>query len=74
MVIKGVIATNATMPKPSRNGFPPIDCDTPKEKASKNELDKGPEATPPESNAIAVNKGGEKNERISAIAYPGRRR
>ena len=31
----------------------------------------GPDATPPESNAIAVNIFGTKNERISAAAYPG---
>lgn len=71
MVMRGVIATRATIPNPSRNGFPPIACDIPSEKASKNELDNGPDATPPESNAIAVNKGGEKNERDSAIMYPG---
>ena len=31
----------------------------------------GPDATPPESKAIAVKVCGTKNERISAVAYPG---
>ena len=31
----------------------------------------GPDATPPESNAIAVNIFGTKNESTSAAAYPG---
>ena len=31
----------------------------------------GPDATPPESNAIAVNIFGTKNDKISATAYPG---
>ena len=31
----------------------------------------GPDATPPESNAIAVKIFGTKNDKISAMAYPG---
>jgi hypothetical protein len=68
MVISGVIAIKATIPNASENGSPPAAADAPKVNARRNELDIGPLATPPESNAIAVNNGGDRNINSMAIA------
>jgi hypothetical protein len=74
MVINGVMAIRATIPKASESGFPPSATEAPKVKAKRKELDMGPLATPPESNAIAVKRGGQKNIMINAIRYPGMRK
>ena len=65
-MIKGIIATKAITPKESVPLFEaPIVNDKIKVEV------KGPEATPPESKAIPVNKSGLKIISISAKEYPG---
>ena len=53
--------------------FPPSASHAPIENGSKNVAVIGPDATPPESNAIAVNIFGTKNVNPRATAYPGSR-
>ena len=68
MAIRGVIATIATSPKASAMGFPPSASTAPRAKGSRNVAVIGPEATPPESKAMAVNTRGTKNDMPSASA------
>ncbi len=68
MVISGVMATMAIMPNASVMIFPPRVWQAPMASGSKKVAVMGPEATPPESNAIAVNIFGTKNVSISATA------
>ena len=65
IVISGVIATIATMPKASVAMSPPTAEHTPMARGSRNVAVMGPLATPPESNAIAVNMGGTKKDSTS---------
>ena len=53
-MLKGIIATIATTPKASLSGLPPITLLAPIMNCSIKVAVMGPEATPPESNAIAV--------------------
>ena len=71
MVIKGVMATIATIPKASAIIFPPTALQAPMAKESKKVAVMGPEATPPESKAMAVKILGTKRVKIRAIKYPG---
>ena len=71
MEMSGIIATIATSPNASRSTLPPSAVLAPMTNWSMNVAVIGPEATPPESKAIAVYISGTKKERISAIAYPG---
>ena len=66
MDIKGVIATIAIMPNASVNIFPPMASQAPIAIGNKNVAVIGPDATPPESKAIAVNISGTKNDNIIA--------
>ena len=52
--ISGIIATRATVPNASETTFPPTEKLAPIIKRSMKVAVIGPEATPPESNAIAV--------------------
>ena len=61
----------ATMPKASVIMFPPNASQAPIASGNRKVAVIGPEATPPESNAIAVNNFGTKNVSIKAIKYPG---
>ena len=70
-VIRGIMATSATVPKASVRILPPTALQTPMAKGSMKVADIGPDATPPESKAIAVNMGGTKNDSPKAIRYPG---
>ena len=70
-MISGIIATSATVPNASVNMFPPTALHTPIAKGSINVADIGPDATPPESKAIAVKIEGTKNDITRAIKYPG---
>ena len=54
MVISGVIATIATIPKASDKIFPPSATQVPIANGKINVDVSGPDATPPESNAIDV--------------------
>ena len=54
MVINGVIATIATIPKASDKIFPPSATQVPIANGKINVDVSGPDATPPESNAIDV--------------------
>ena len=67
-MISGVIATIATTPNASVTIFPPTLTQAPMANGRRKVAVIGPEATPPESNAIAVNIFGTKNERIRATA------
>ena len=67
MVIRGVIATIATTPNASAIIFPPTDRQAPMAKGRRKVAVIGPDATPPESKAMAVNILGTKKERTSAI-------
>ena len=67
MVSSGVMATMATMPNASVRTFPPSASHAPIEKGSRKVVVIGPEATPPESNAMPVNIFGTKNVSVSAI-------
>ena len=53
-VISGVMATSATTPKASISTLPPTAVHAPIAKGSRNVAVMGPEATPPESNAMEV--------------------
>ena len=68
MVTSGVIATMATMPNASRSMLPPSASHAPIAKGSRKVAVIGPDATPPESNAIAVKIFGTTNDSPSAIA------
>ena len=68
MVISGVIATIATTPKASVIMFPPATLQAPIANGSRKVAVIGPEATPPESKAIAVKSFGTKKLKISAAA------
>ena len=68
MVMSGVMATIATTPKASVTMLPPTALHAPIAKGSRNVAVIGPEATPPESNAMAVKIFGTKNESTSAMA------
>ena len=67
-VIKGIIATSATSPNASVMTFPPSAVHAPIASGSMNVAVRGPEATPPESKAIAVNVRGTKKLKPSATA------
>src|SRR5699024_7374807 len=69
IVISGVMATIATTPNASVTISPPMLTQAPMANGSRNVAVIGPEATPPESNAIAVKIFGTKKERIRAAAY-----
>ena len=66
--MRGVIATMATIPNASVIILPPTVSHAPIAKESRKVAVIGPEATPPESNAIAVKIFGTKNVRIRATA------
>ena len=68
MVINGVIATIATTPKASVTILPPTLAHAPIANGSKNVAVIGPEATPPESKAMAVKIFGTKKDKPSAMA------
>ena len=70
-VMSGIIATSATIPNASVITLPPAAVHAPIASGSMNVAVSGPDATPPESNAMAVNVGGTKNVRASAMRYPG---
>ena len=74
MAIKGAVATKAITPNPSIIGSPPVADDAPKARESTKEAVIGPEATPPESKAIALNMVGQKNNNKRAILKAGIRR
>ena len=66
MVSSGVMATSATTPKASVARFPPAAVHSPIVIGSRKAAVIGPEATPPESKAIAVNSfGHRKQERVT---------
>ena len=67
MVISGVMATMATTPKANVTTSLPQETLAPIASGSKKVAVMGPDATPPESKAIAVKIGGTKNERTIAI-------
>ena len=54
MATRGVMATMATMPKASVSTLPPSASQAPMAKGSRKVAVMGPEATPPESKAMAV--------------------
>lgn len=66
-VINGAIATIAITPKASCKTFPPIPLHNPIAKGTKNVEAIVPDATPPESNATAVNTSAPINDKINAI-------
>ena len=68
MVMSGVMATMATMPKASVRILPPTASHAPMAKGSRNVAVMGPEATPPESKAMAVKILGTRKLRPSASA------
>ena len=65
------MATMATIPNASVIILPPSASHAPMAKGKRNVAVIGPEATPPESKAIAVKILGTKNVKIKAIKYPG---
>ena len=65
--MSGVIATIATTPKASVIMSPPTARQAPMAKGRRKVVVMGPEATPPESNAMAVKIFGTKNDRLSAM-------
>ena len=67
-VISGVMATIATTPKASFTTSPPTAVQAPCASGSRKVAVIGPDATPPESNAIAVKIFGTNNVRNSAMA------
>ena len=69
MAINGMSATSEITPNESLVFPHPFAAPIVKE--STNVDVNGPEATPPESNAIPVNKSGEKIISIKAMMYPG---
>ena len=64
--MSGVMATMATTPKASVTILPPTAEHAPIAKGSRKVVVMGPEATPPESNAMAVKSFGTKNEQHDA--------
>ena len=64
--MRGIIATIATRPKASSMMLPPKALHAPIAKGSMKVAVRGPEATPPESKAMAVKVGG--TTRVSARA------
>ena len=62
------MATMATTPKASVTTFPPTARQAPVASGSRNVAVMGPEATPPESKAMAVKMSGTKKLRISETA------
>ena len=60
MVMSGIMAIMAMTPKASVMGLPPRACEAPRVKARMKVEAMGPEATPPESKAMAVNICGQK--------------
>ncbi len=70
-VTSGVIATRATTPKASSRTLPPRAWQAPIAKGSRKVAVMGPEATPPESNAMAVKMCGVTKARPHAMRYPG---
>ncbi len=67
------MATMATTPKASVTIFPPTAAQAPWAKGSRKAAVMGPEATPPESKAMAVKILGTKKDSAMAMAYPGMR-
>lgn len=67
MVISGVMATMATIPKASVIKLPPRALHAPMAKGSRKVAVMGPDATPPESNAMAVKILGTKKVITNAI-------
>ena len=70
MEMSGVMATIATMPKASVRMFPPRAVVTPMLSASRKVAVMGPDATPPESNAIEEKTSSVKKVRSRATNYP----
>ncbi len=68
MVIRGVMATMATTPKASVMILPPTALQAPMAKGRRKVAVMGPEATPPESKAMAVNIFGTKKVKSRAMA------
>ena len=68
MVISGVMATMATTPNASVRMLPPAASQAPMASGSRKVAVMGPDATPPESKAMAVKMGGTKKLKISATA------
>ena len=68
MVIRGVMATMATMPKASVSTSPPRALQAPMAKGSRKVAVMGPLATPPESKAMAVKIFGTLKESSRAAA------
>ena len=68
MVISGVMATMATMPKASVTILPPTAPQAPCARGSRKAAVMGPDATPPESKAMAVYILGTKKEMPRAKA------
>ena len=66
MVIRGVMAIMAMTPNASVMGLPPRLWEAPRVKARMKVDAMGPEATPPESKAMAVNMRGQNRVRPSA--------
>ena len=64
----------ATTPKPSVATFPPTAAHAPSASGRTKLAVIAPEATPPESKAIAVNMSGTKTVKTNAIQYPGIRK
>ncbi len=67
-MIRGVMATMATIPKASVTIFPPKASQAPIAKGRRKVAVMGPEATPPESKAMDVKIGGTTKERPRARA------
>ena len=67
-VISGIIATSATSPNASVITFPPSAVHAPIASGSMKVAVRGPDATPPESNAMAVKVRGTKKLRPRATA------
>ena len=65
--IRGIMATSATRPKASVITLPPSAVVAPMAKGSMKVAVSGPEATPPESKAMAVKMLGTKKLRPSAM-------
>ena len=67
MVIKGVIATMATTPNASFTMSPPTAMQAPWARGRRKVAVMGPEATPPESKAMAVKIFGTTRDRLKAM-------
>ena len=68
MIMRGVMATMATMPKASVRILPPRASQAPMHSGRRKVAVMGPEATPPESKAMEVKTGGTTKERPRARA------